>query len=285
MCYYYIDIQYDGGCRWEKNPHILIVGSCTAETFLLSIIGPPLSNWPSIQLKWYSNLSKQPVRDHLTWLPLVFTGTLWNDTFLCKAKHDLLPQNTVLGSARTNYGTKRSPRRGPLCLWIVLNVVSFWAALWGLSRSTDACRCGHPLQERWERHLLAGLFSLVGASRWPLLSLSPLFVEAANLLRGDVFVRELRHSLWQMSGVLCHAACHIKEVFQGRLSRGEGRRVGGTKMPWLASPNPVSHIPEGQRYIPPCCLLVMLPSSDWEASDLLLCCWWFSSSEAFCTTI
>lgn len=48
---------------------------------------------------------QRTVGDHLTQLALVFTAILSNDTFLCTAKHDLLPQNTVLGSAHSNYGT------------------------------------------------------------------------------------------------------------------------------------------------------------------------------------
>ena len=220
-----INIQYDVG----KSPRYPNGWVLHTKTFLLSIIVSPLSNRPGILLKRYLNRSKKPVRDHLTELALVFTGTLWNDTFLRKAKHDLLPQNTVLGSARTNYGTKRSPRAGPLCRRVVLNALSLWAALWGLNGSTEPWHQGRLSAWTWSSPSEAVtpaclFFSFSPRAADPCsLAVSAFLGKLLNLLWKGVFVIELRHSQPQRSWGLCHAACHIMELFQGRLGGGSGR--------------------------------------------------------------
>lgn len=208
---------------------------------------------------------------NLSEIALVFAEILWNDTFLYIAKHDLLPQNTVLSSVRTNYGTKRSPERSPLCLWIARNVVSLWVTLWGLHQSkepkqTRRCLCvdvAIPFRScKGDTCSLVFSFSARAVDRCSVCLL--FFLAAANPLREGVFVIERRHYCDRWEWVLCHAACHIKKLFQGRLSSVRGSGWGLAKNALVGCQQScVSHISEGGMYIPlvvasPCCPEVTL---------------------------
>lgn len=89
-------------------------------------------------------------------------------------------------------------------------------------------------------------------------------VEVANPLRWCLCNR-VEASTATDEWVSCHATCHIKELFQGRLSSVRGTLGGGGKNAPLVANNPVSRLPLSNGNVhSPRCRLAMLPWSDSE---------------------